>query len=78
MRQATTIGSPFRRYTFGIRFPTMRDPRRYSGAGDFVFDGRDYAWALKLDADRLPVTPFNVISIRLALLEASAPPVSFT
>jgi hypothetical protein len=27
-----------------------------------------------LDADRLPITPFNVISIRLALLEASAPP----
>jgi hypothetical protein len=52
----------------------MRDPRRYSGAGNFVSNGRDYAWALKLDADRLPVTPFNVISIRLALLEASAPP----
>src|SRR5271157_5562861 len=30
--------------------------------GNFSLTGGDYAWALKLDAGRLPVTPLNVIS----------------
>ena len=64
--------------------PLARSAKRASGSTRFEACtlgpplSFDNGYALKLDAERLPAIPFKVISIRLALVDERALPVSLT